>query len=90
MGFESDRLDDPRTVVVTPSEPADEHQDVVVLQTHGFVDQGIDVHTEGYGTGQFEGMRRLVVAVEPESGEDESIDLGHSITSCINYKSSSI
>jgi len=58
---------------------------MMILQSDGPLNQRIDMGTVREGAGQLKSMGCLAVAVETETGENESVDLGHFSTFLMNY-----
>jgi hypothetical protein len=69
-------------VIVRPAETSSENQDVVILQLDTgspsiSVNDFVDVNSVGFGSGQFQGVVRLVVAVQSKPGEHQCSDRIH-------------
>jgi hypothetical protein len=64
MGFESDGLNHPGTMIIGPAKSADKDHDVKVFQTHFTMNQRIYVNKAWAGAGKPKGMGGLMVAVE--------------------------
>jgi hypothetical protein len=72
----------PGAMIVRPAEASTENQDVVIFKldfgTPSIpVNDLVDVDTVRIGSGQFQGVIRLIVAVQPKPGEHQCFHRGH-------------
>ena len=71
-----------RTMIITPAKAAPENQDMEVVQLGGRAqlfphDQFVDVNAMGFGTGRFEGVIGLIIAVQSIARKDQSFHRHH-------------